>query len=218
MENKSTGTTTLGLICKDGIVLAADRRATAGYLKVEKMDKIYLITDKIAVTTAGSVSDVQVLMKLLKAELKLNEVRTGRETTVKEAANLLATLIFHNIRSSYLIPAISHFLMAGVDQHGLHLYDLYPDGSLTKVKDFMSSGSGSVFAFGVLETLYKKDMTIDEGINLAVKGINAALQRDIASGDGINIVVITKQGAKKVLTKEITSKIEFDKKEIKKYK
>lgn len=218
MENKSTGTTTLGLICKDGIVLAADRRATAGYLKVEKMDKIYLITDKIALTTAGSVSDVQVLMKILKAELKLNEVRTGREITIKEAANLLATLIFHNIRSSYLIPAISHFLMAGVDQHGLHLYDLYPDGSLTKVKNFMSSGSGSVFAFGVLETLYKKDMTIDEGITLAVKGINAALQRDIASGDGINVVVITKQGAKKVLTKEITSKIEFDKKEIKKYR
>src|SRR3989344_2440420 len=204
-----TGTTTMGLVCKDGIVLAADKRATSGYLiTYKKFDKIITITDNVAVTVAGTVSDVQLLTKYLKAELRLKDIRTGRETTVKEASSLLANFVYNNIRKYSLIPGISHFIVGGKDGSGFHLYDLSPDGSIVEVDDYISSGSGSVMAFGVLETLYKKGLSVEEGVKLSAKCINAAVQRDIASGNGIDIVTITKDGVKKVFSKEIDMRIE----------
>lgn len=204
-----TGTTTLGLVCKDALVLAADKRATAGYLiSYKKFDKIMGITDNIAVTVAGTVSDVQLLTKYIKAELKLKDIRTGRETTVREAATLLANFVYGNIRKFSLIPGISHFIVGGKDSSGFHLYDLSPDGSIVEIDDYISSGSGSVMVFGVLETLYKKGLNVEEGVKLAAKCINAAVQRDIASGNGIDIVTITKDGIKKVFSKEFELKIE----------
>ena len=211
MDNRDlrTGTTTLGLVCKDGLVLAADKRATSGYLIAwKKFDKIISVTDNIAVTVAGTVSDVQLLTKYLKAELKLKDIRTGRETSVKEAANLLANFVYSNIRKLSLIPGISHFIVGGKDSKGFHLYDLSPDGSIVEIDDYISSGSGSVMVFGVLETMYKKGLSVDEGVKLAAKSINAAVQRDIASGNGIDIVTITKDGVKKVFSKEFELKIE----------
>ncbi len=204
-----TGTTTMGLVCKGGLVLAADKRATSGYLiSYKKFDKIMSITDNMAVTVAGTVSDVQLLVKYLKAELKLKEIRTNRATTVKEAASLLSNFVYNNIRKFSLIPGISHFILGGVDSTGFHLYDLSPDGSIVEVDDYISSGSGSVMAFGVLETLYQKDLTVEEGVKLVIKAVNAAIRRDVASGDGISVVTITKEGIKKVFSKEIELKIE----------
>lgn len=205
-----TGTTTIGMVCKEGIVLAADKRATSGYLvSWKKFDKIMTITDNIAVTVAGMVSDVQLLTKYLKAELKLKNIRTNRDSSVKEAANLLANFVYSNIRKLSLIPGVSHFIIGGKDESGFHLYDLSPDGSIVEVDDYISSGSGSVMAFGVLETLYKKGITVEEGVKIAAKGLNAAIQRDIATGNGIDIVTITKDGIKKVYSKELELKIEL---------
>ena len=212
MDNKetTTGTTTLGLVCKDGLVLAADKRATSGYLIAwKKFDKIMQVTNNIAVTVAGTVSDVQLLTKYLKAELKLKDIRTGRETSVKEAANLLANFVYSNIRKLSLIPGISQFIVGGKDSSGFHLYDLSPDGSIVEVDDYISSGSGSVMVFGVLETMYKKGLSVDEGVKLAAKCVNAAVQRDIASGNGIDIITITKDGIKKVFSKELEMRIEL---------
>lgn len=209
MEELKTGTTTVGFICKDGIILAADKRATAGNLIVDKRaKKIHEITDKMALTTAGTVSDVQLLIKLLKAELKLKKIRTKKEPGVKESANLLANMVYANIRKMSMIPGISHFILAGSDSSGLHLYDLFPDGSLTEVTDYISSGSGSVFVYGLLENRYAPNMTLDQGIKLAVDCINASMQRDNASGNGIDVMTITKEGTKRVLEKELNTRIE----------
>lgn len=208
VEELKTGTTTVALVCNDGIVLAADKRATSGYLiSYKKFEKIIKITDNIAVTVAGTVSDVQLLTKYIKAELNLKKIRTGREANVKEAANLLAALVYSNIRKLSLIPGISHFLIAGIDQQGFHLYDLSPDGSIINVDDYVSSGSGSVMAYGVLETLYKQSISVAEGIKLVAKSINAAVQRDIATGNGIDIVSITEDGIKRVFSKELDTTI-----------
>lgn len=202
-----TGTTTVGIMCRDSVILAADKRATAGhFIADKKVDKVVKITDFMALTTAGSVSDLQLLVKYLKAELKLKEIRTGRLNMTKEAANLLAGMVYSNIRAYSMIPGVTHFLFAGFDRD-LHLYDLYPDGSLTDIDDFVSSGSGSVMAYGVLETLWKKDLSDAEGISLAVKCINAAIQRDSASGNGIDIFVINKNGATKVETRILDTKL-----------
>ena len=209
-QETKTGTTTVALVCKDGIVLAADKRATSGYLiSWKKFDKIMPINDNIAVTVAGNVSDVQLLVKYLKAELKLKDIRTGRDSSVREASSLLANFVYSNIRNYSIIPGISHFIMAGKDSQGLHLYDISPDGSIVQIDDYISSGSGSVMAFGVLETLYREGLSVDEGVKLAAKCVNAAVQRDIASGNGIDIVTVTKDGVKKVYSKKLEMKIEL---------
>ncbi len=207
-EQLKTGTTTVGLMCKDGIVLAADRRATAGYLIAnKKAEKVFAINSRIAVTISGMVSDAQLLTKLIKAEIKLKELRSDREITVKEAANLLAGLTYSNVRRPSMIPGIAHFLLGGVDSQGFHLYDLFADGSVTDCDDFVSSGSGSVFAYGVLETLWKKDMSVAEGVDLAIKCVNAAMQRDIASGQGIDVLSITKDGVRKAFEIQLDTTI-----------
>ncbi|MBS3123501.1 proteasome subunit beta [Candidatus Woesearchaeota archaeon] len=203
-EQLKTGTTTVGIVCKDGVILAADKRATAGTMIVDKRaEKVHLLSEDLAVTIAGNVSDAQLIIKLIKAELKLKEMRTGKKPSVKEAANLLGSLLYSNIRRMSMMPGIAHFLLAGRDSSGVYLYDLFPDGSVTKIKDFMSSGSGSVFALGVLETQYSGDMSTAEGTKLAVKSVNTALQRDSASGNGIDVVVVNQNEVKFVMHKEI---------------
>lgn len=203
-EQLKTGTTTVGIACKDGVVLAADMRATAGNLIVDKRaEKVHIISDDFAVTIAGSVSEAQLLIKLIRAELKLKEVRTYKKPTAKEAANLLGGLLYSNIRKMSMMPGIAHFLMAGKDKEGTHLYDLFPDGSVTRIKDYVSSGSGSVFAYGVLETHYKEGITTTDAIKVAIKAINTALQRDTYSGNGINVVVVTEKGIQQVMHKEL---------------
>jgi proteasome beta subunit len=204
-----TGTTTLGIICKDGVVIAADKRATAGNMIVGKrFDKIYQVDDNLVITIAGMVSDAQLLVKLIRAEIKLRKVRTNVEFSVKEAANLIAGMAYSNIRRMSMLPGVVGFVLGGRDSKGYELYNIGPDGSVTDEIDFTSDGSGSVFALGVLETMYKKDMTLDEGKKLAIKSLNAALQRDSASGSGIDMWTITKEGAKKIMTRDLSTKLE----------
>jgi proteasome beta subunit len=202
-EQLKTGTTTVGIACQDGLVLAADKRATAGYFIADKnAEKVHKITENMAITTAGGVSDIQLLIKLVKAEIRLKSLRTKREPNIKECANLLAGMVFSNIRKYSAVPGVCHFIIGGKDKFGFHLYDLYPDGSLTENDEYISSGSGSYMAYGVLDTLYKKDMNVKQGVELAVKAVNSSLQRDAATGEGIVVFTITKEGVKKVLEKE----------------
>ncbi len=210
MEDKiKIGTTTIGLICKDGIVLAADKRATAmNFIADRYTKKIFKISDHMAITTAGLVSDAQLFTKIIKAQLALLNVRRGKEPTVKEAANLLASLSYVNIRQPSMVPGIVAFLLGGHDEKGLHLYEIGVDGSITKAEDFRADGSGSTIALGVLESMYKKDMSVQEGIKLALKAINAALKRDSATGDGIDIVVVDKNGVRQVMEKRLKLDLE----------
>ncbi|MFQ5621096.1 MAG: proteasome subunit beta [Candidatus Nanoarchaeia archaeon] len=194
-EAKKTGTTTVGIVCRDGIILAADRRSTAGSMIVNKeAKKLTKITDHIAVTRAGVVSDIQLFERLIKAEIKLKEIQTGRPIRVIESANLLASMCYSAIRRPSMIMSIAGFLMGGVDDDGVHLFELEPAGSVTVIKNYMSDGSGMVFALGVLESDFKEGMSLDEGVELAKKAVNAAMQRDTASGNGIDVWAITKKG------------------------
>ncbi len=202
--NVQKGTTTVGLVCKDGLVLAADRRATAGFIVNKKAQKIHQIADNMAVTMAGLVSDAQLLVKLIRAEVKLRDLQTMRTTTVGETANLLGGMLYGNIRKMSMIPGIVGFLLGGIDHTGCHLYDLGIDGSITEVEDYVSDGSGSVFAIGTLEALYKKNMTTEEGVKLAIKAINSALQRDVATGNGIEVWLVNEKGLKVVFDKDMT--------------
>lgn len=204
-----TGTTTIGLVCKDGIVLVADKKATAGHMIVDKhAEKIHKIDDAIGLTIAGLVSDAQYLTKLARAEIQLKKLKTNSEVNMKEAASILANLSYYNVRRMSMVQGIVGFLCGGRDETGFHLFNIGIDGSLTEEKDYTSDGSGSIFVYGVLEALYKKDMTVDEGIALGKKALQAAIQRDAASGCGFDVCTITAEGFKRIETKPIAYKVE----------
>jgi len=199
-----TGTTTIALVCKDGVVLTADRRMTMGYMIAgKKFEKISILNEDIALTMAGLVSDAQLLTKIIKAQLRLDTIRRGKKPSTKEVANLVGSLVYGNIRKFSTIPGIVGFMLAGRDDKGYHLYDIGVDGSVSLQDEYYCEGSGSEFAMGVLESGYNKDINVDDGVKLALKALNSALQRDVASGSGYDVVTITKDGAKKVLEKEI---------------
>lgn len=203
-ERLKTGTTTVGLLCRDGVVLAADKRATLGnFIADSRAKKIHEITPYIAVTIAGSVSDAQLIIKLLKANVSLRALSAKKEPSVREVANFLSGLIYSSVRQLSPIPSISHFILGGVSNGEFALFDIFADGSLTEVPDFVSSGSGSVTAYGVLEADYKKGLSTAEGVKLAVKALSSALRRDSASGSGFEVVAVTEAGIKQLVDKDL---------------
>ncbi len=203
-----TGTTTVGIVCKDGIVLAADRRMSAGYMIAsKKTEKIIPISEDIAVTTAGMVSDAQLLTRIIKAQIRLESIKRGKKLTVREVASFLGSMVYGNIRRMSMVPSIVGFLIGGRDKKGFHLYALGIDGSIIEYDDYCADGSGTMFSIGVLESSYKKDLTVEEGIKLAVKAVSTSIQRDMASGNGIDVVSITDKGMKKVVEREINTSL-----------
>jgi proteasome beta subunit len=206
MEQVKTGTTTLGLICKDGAILAADNRATAGHFIARKdVEKVVQINNNIVVTTAGSVSDIQMLVKLFRAELKLKSLKTNRTITVKEAANFAARICYENARQYF--PSITHLLVGGFDTTGAKIYEVDIDGAMLDVKDYVSTGSGSILVYGLLENSYKDSITVKDGEDLAVKAISSAMQRDSGSGNGITVVAIVKDSIKKTIQKKVSGNL-----------
>jgi len=210
-EHIKKGTTTVGIVCKEGIVLAADKRATLGGRIVadKKVDKVVKLTDHIAITTAGSVSDIQLVIKLINAELNLKKIRTKKEVSVEETAHLMSMMVYNNIRKFSVIPGITAFLLGGMDKTGMYLFEIAPDGSLMKEDSYKADGSGFMMALGVLDTLYEKNLSLSEGIKLSVKAINAAIQRDTATGEGIDVFTVTKDGVKKVFSKQLDLQIKI---------
>lgn len=203
IETLKTGTTTVGVVCKDGIVLAADQKATMGHLVASKdTQKVFEVSDKIGMTIAGSAGDGQAMARLLKAELKLYELQE-KELSVKAAATLLSNVL----RGAYkaFVPEYVQLVLGGYDdKRGPQLYSVDAAGGLSPEAEYAFSGSGSVIALGVLEDSFKKDMTTDEGVKLLLKSIKAARERDVYSGGkSMLVAVITKDGINWIVESEI---------------
>jgi len=201
---KETGTTTLGLVCKDGVVLATERRATMGGMIAHKTTKkLFQIDEHLALTTAGLVGDVQILARYLRAEAKLYRLSTGIPMPVEAAATLMANILNKNKFTPYYVQLI----IAGYDLEGAHVYSLDAAGGAIPDR-YVSTGSGSPYVYGVLEDQYRDDMDIEEGLNLAIRAISAAMKRDSASGDGIDVAVITKEGFRFIPEDEVRKRME----------
>lgn len=203
-----TGTTVLGIVCKNGIVMAADRQVTAGNIVMNKnTPKVVQINDYLVVSWTGGAADAQRLGKLLAAELKLKQLKSKSRPTVKQAANLTGSISYSNIRQPSMIPNIVGTLIAGFNENGpTELYTIEPAGGVYPVKDYDANfGSGMPYVLGLLERQYKKDITIEQGIELAKEALKSSTQRDIGSGYGIDIFTITKEGIKKVVKQKIES-------------
>lgn len=196
------GTTTIGVVCKDGVILASDTRVTMGYYVAHKSGKkVYKIDDHIGMTIAGTVADAQKVVDILTANAKLYKINMNRPMPISAAARLIANLLF----SARYIPLATQVLIGGVDESGPRVFNLDPFGSLTEEK-FVSTGSGSPLAYGVLEDKYKEDVTIEELLPTIVKAVSSAMKRDIASGDSYNVAVIDQTGYR-VLSEEQKKKL-----------
>jgi proteasome beta subunit len=195
-EIRKTGTTTIGILCKDGAVLAAEKKSTLGYLVASKeSEKILPIEEHIALTIAGASGDAQALARYMKAELKLFAIQNQRKISVKGASTLLANIL-QGGRWTFL-PYMVQLIIAGYDSNGPSIFTLDAIGSVEEEKKFFSTGSGSPMALGVLEDNFREGMSIEEASKLAVRAIKAAIERDIGSGGkGIDVAVITKDGIK----------------------
>ncbi|ANF22218.1 archaeal proteasome endopeptidase complex subunit beta [Thermococcus piezophilus] len=188
METKKTGTTTVGIKVKDGVVLAADTQASLDHM-VETLNirKIVPITDRIAITTAGSVGDVQALARMLEAEARYYQFTWGRPMSTKAMANLLSNILNENKWFPYLVQIVIGGYVTEPE-----LANLDPLGGLI-FDNYTATGSGSPFAIAVLEDGYKEDMSIEEAKELAVKAIRTAGKRDVYTGSKkVQVVVITK--------------------------
>jgi len=186
------GTTTVGIVCKDGLVLGADTRVTSGlYIAHKRGKKIFIITPQVVLSIAGVLADAQALIDILRFNIRIHEFKSNRKVTAKEAARLLSFIMFQN----RLFPLYAEILIGGLNGDGnFALYRLDPLGSLVEDK-YASTGSGSPIAYGVLESEYKPDISVEEGKELVIKALISAMKRDIGSGNDIDVIIVTKEGA-----------------------
>ncbi|MFX1324305.1 MAG: proteasome subunit beta [Promethearchaeota archaeon] len=190
-----TGTTTVGLTCKDAVILGTDKRASMAYFVASKIsEKLYRIQDHLYITTAGGVADNQYLVDILRAETTIFQLaHEGRPILVKSAGKLLSNILYANKMFPYEVGLI----LGGItESEGPTLLDIGAYGSILKEK-FCAVGSGQNFSYGVLEAKYKDNLSAEEGKEIVKKAVTSSIIRDMASGNGIDLVVIKKDGAER---------------------
>jgi len=184
------GATTVGVVCKDGVILAAERRVNYGYFVMSKTGKkVFKIAEKIGAACAGIVADMQILTREVAANLKIYSYEREQSVKVRTAAKLMGSVLFERRYFPYLAQTI----VGGIDEQGPRLYVLDPLGSVIEDK-FTAVGSGSEIAMGLLESDFKDSMTIDDARGLVRKAIKSASARDIGSGEGIDMLIISDSG------------------------
>ena len=199
--DKIKGTTTVGIVCSDGVVLAADRRASLGNMVISReVTKIFQVDDHLVLAGAGSVGDILSLVRVLRAQARLYKAKVGKEMSTKALATLTSTVL----SGRRYFPYFGWFLIGGYDE-GPKLYSIDMAGGITEDK-YVSAGSGMEFAYSVLDNEYNEKITLKTGVKLAIKAINTAIKRDVFTGDGIMVVIISEEGYKE-LSKEEVEKI-----------
>ncbi len=196
-----TGATAVGIKGRNYVVLAAERRVSYGGFVVSRSGKkVYKITDYLGVALAGLFADMQAIAKVIAAELSYHEITVGRRLSVKAAAKLLATILY----SYKYFPFLSEVLVGGIEKDGgARLYVMDPVGSLIE-DDYAAIGTGAAIAIGLIESNYKLDMPLDKAKELAIAAVKAAIERDVMSGDGIDVLMIySEDGATRVKEESI---------------
>ncbi len=191
-------TTTIGVVCTDGVLMTTDTRATMGSFVAHKhAKKVYMIDHHLGMTIAGVVGDAQAMVEILKANAALYRLDLQRPMPIGAAARLAANILF----GSRYYPFGVQALIGGVDDTGGHMFALDPLGSMME-EHFVSTGSGSPVAYGVLESEWKEDMTVKDSTPVLVRAISSAMKRDSASGDSFDVAMITKDGYRELTEDE----------------
>ena len=201
IESKKTGTTNVVVTYNGGVIVGAEKKVTMGYLvDGTRMRKIFQIDEHIGMSVAGSVGDVQTIVRYLRAETKLYKLQKGERISVRSTATLLANIL----QGAKYYPFMGQFILGGVDARGPQVFSLDPVGGIVDGEDYFTAGSGMPYALGVLEDQYKKNLTREQAITLTIKALRVAAKRDIASGgEGYTIAVIDEKGYRELSEKEV---------------
>jgi len=192
-DTVKTGTTTVGLKFDGGLVLATEKRASMGYqVSSKNAKKVYEVDGGIGITTAGSVGDIQTMVKYMKAETNLFKYRKDRKMSPKAVASLMANIL----QGSKMMPYLGLFILGGYNHEKgeAEIYQLDPAGGVLGEDPYYATGSGSQVAYGLLEDGFDDGMDRDAAVSLALRSINSASERDIASGNGFSVMVIDENG------------------------
>jgi proteasome beta subunit len=191
MDHIKKGTTTCALTCKDGVVLAADTRASAGFFIADRhVMKIQKVDRHLGMTIAGGVADAQNLVDIMRYNSNIYRLTNKELIPVKSAARLCSNVLFNQRYFPYYVQII----VGGYDnKEGGQIYNIDLFGSMTTEK-FISTGSGSPVAYGYLETEFKEDSSVNDAYKVAIQAIAAAIRRNAGTGDNINAVIIDKDG------------------------
>jgi proteasome beta subunit len=185
------GASSVAIKCKDGVILGSDRRAVWGYTVTNKAtQKVFKITDRIGLCAYGLIGDFQILVRILRAQSNLYELDANGKISVKSVAKMVSNFLY----SRKMAPLYTNLVIAGLDEGGPQVYTLDAIGSLIP-DDYGVAGTGMLMAIGILEAEYKSDMSIEEGEELIIKAIRNAIKRDAMSGNGIDLLIIKKDGA-----------------------
>ena len=199
-EDMMKGTTTIGIICADGVVMGADSRATAGtFIASSEAIKVYRISDNLGMTIAGGVGDAEYLVKILKVQHELYRMGEGKPMSPSSATSLLSLILQEN----KMFPFMVELVVGGINQGSPELYSLDPFGGYIKESNFYSTGSGSLTALGYLEGIYAKGMSTQDAARHVAKSLQIAMKRDSATGDTMKIVAISKKGFREYTKEEI---------------
>jgi proteasome beta subunit len=195
-EALKSGTTTVGIKVKDGVVIATESQASAGYtVASKKAQKLFKINDFTAATIAGGVADAQYVINQITALSNLAEVEKEEVPDPKYIANITRNILFSGRSYYQTLMIIGGYSQS--EQTG-KLYGIDLLGTLYEEENYLSYGSGSTFVLGVLESDWKEDLTKEEGIDLAKKAITSAKKRDMASGYDIQISYVSNEGYEEI--------------------
>ncbi len=195
------GTTTIGIVCTDGVVLGSDSRATMDtFIASSEAKKVWKIDENFGITIAGGVGDAQELIRILKAQNEIYKMNEYRSLSPKSATSLLSIILQEN----KMMPFLVQLIIGGIDEEGKQqLYSIDALGGWTNETKFCSTGSGSLTALGYLEDVYRPDLSTKDAIKIVAKALSIAMKRDSATGDHMSIATITKAGFTEYADKDI---------------
>lgn len=193
-EQFMPGATAVGIAFADGVVLAAEKRVSFGtYVVSRSGKKVFKITERVGAACAGMVADMQILMRQVESIARLKSFEIRREVPPNSIGKLVSVLLFER----RYFPLLTQIIIGGIDVYTEKpaIYTLDPLGSILP-DDYAAVGTGAEMAIGVIESAYRPDMNEQEARDLTLKAIRAAVARDAASGDGVDMLIITRNGCK----------------------
>ena len=185
------GATAVGITFDGGVVFASEKRIAFGNFLVSKSTKkTFEITPKVGATCAGLVADMQILSLQIAALAKIRKMELKREVPPNSVAKMMSNMMYER----RYFPLLTQVIVGGVVDKPV-LYTLDPLGSVLP-DEYAAVGTGAEMALGVLDPQFKQNMTEDEAVDLAKKAVRSASLRDSASGDGLDVMIITEAGIK----------------------
>jgi len=185
------GATAVGISYDKGVILSAEKRVSYGNFVVNKnTKKTFSVTNQVGAACAGMIADMQVLVRQVAALAKIRKLETRRNVAPNSIAKLMSVIMFER----RFFPLLTQVIVGGLETKP-EIYTLDPLGSVLP-DEYAAVGTGAEMALGIIDAEYKPNMSEEKAREMAIKAIRSSILRDSSSGDGIDLLVITRSGSR----------------------